>query len=114
MRMRAVAGLLMLCSIAGCGAQPAPAFFGAARAEAVRDGRRYVVFRKGDRVEVIRLGFARPGEHRAIRETMVALVPQMTGCRLSDFASRGDSGEMRGRLVACRPGRWQLPGEGDD
>ncbi|SDX13049.1 hypothetical protein SAMN05444006_11096 [Allgaiera indica] len=112
--MRWGAGLLMLFSIAGCGAQPAPAFFGAARAEVLRDGRQYVVYRKGDRVEVIRLGYARPGEHRAIRETMVSLVPQVTGCRLSDDASRGDSGEMRGRLVACKPGRWQLVAEGKD
>lgn len=100
--MRTIAALLQVAVMAACGAQPAPEFFGATRTDVVRDGRRYVVYRKDRRVEVIRLGYARPGEHHAIRATMIALVPQVTGCRLSAYASRGDSGEMRGRLVDCR------------
>jgi len=113
MGMRCAVGFLPLVLVAGCGAQPAPAFFGAARTQVERDGRQYVLFRKDDRVEVIRLGYARPGEHLAIRATMVALVAQVTGCQRSAYASRGDSGELRGRLVACKAGRWPLAPDGE-
>jgi hypothetical protein len=73
---------------------------GAQRFEAVRDGRHYVVLQKENLVEVIRLGYARPGEHQAIRATMIDLIPDLTGCRLLPTTLQGDSGEMRGR-VSC-------------
>ncbi len=91
--------LIPLIFLAACGAQPAPEFFGAERNEVRRDGRAYVVYRKGDRVEVIRLGHARNGEHAAIRATMIALVPEVTGCALRPSTLKGDSGEMRGSLT---------------
>lgn len=91
---------LVLMLLAACGAQPTPLMLGADRTEVTRDGRRYVVFRKGNRVEIIRLGWASPGEHQAIRATMIALIPEVTGCRLRDSSLQGDSGEMRG-LVTC-------------
>ncbi|NEX48686.1 hypothetical protein G3572_21050 [Rhodobacter sp. ETT8] len=84
--------------LAACGAQPAPQFFGAERHDVLREGRQYTLYRKGDAVEVIRLGYARRGEHQAIRATMIALIPEVTGCRLVESSLRGDSGEMRGRL----------------
>ena len=96
--MRLLVLLLLLCA---CGAQPTPAMFGAERHEAVRDGRRYVLYRKGDRVEVIRMGFAAPGEHQGIRAQMIALIPELTGCRLREASLQGDSGEMRG-FVTCK------------
>ena len=96
--MRALVILLLL---AACGAQPTPLMFGAERFEAVRDGRRYVLYRKGALVEVIRLGFAAPGEHQAIRAQMIALIPELTGCKLREASLQGDSGEMRGR-IACK------------
>lgn len=77
--------------------------FGAERFEATVDGRDYVVFLKGDRVEVIRLGYARRGEHQQIRATMLDLVPRLTGCRRRETSVQGDSGEMRG-LVTCAKG----------
>lgn len=90
---------LALCLIlAACGAQPAPQFMGATRTEVVRDGRTYVVFQKGNRVEVIRLGYARGGEHAGIRATMIDLIPEVTGCMLIETSLQGDSGEMRGSL----------------
>ncbi len=64
----------------------------------MRDGRAYTVFQKEERVEVIRLGYARRGEHEAIRATMIALIPDVTGCKLVESSLQGDSGEMRGRL----------------
>jgi hypothetical protein len=91
---------LPLFLLGACGAQPTPVMFGADRTEVSRDGRQYVVFLKGNMVEVIRLGYATRGEHQAIRATMIALIPEVTGCRLRETSLQGDSGEMRG-LVTC-------------
>ncbi len=88
-------GLLLL--LAACDS-PAPAFIGAERAEVTRNGRTYVVYLKGQMVEVIRMGYARRGEHAAIRADMIEVIPQVTGCRLVESTLRGDSGEMRGRV----------------
>lgn len=85
-------------SLAACGAQPAPEFFGAKRDEVVVDGRQYVVFHTDKRVEVIRLGYASRGEHQKIRATMIGLVEPVTGCRLVESTLVGDSGEMRGSI----------------
>ncbi|MCB5411217.1 hypothetical protein [Pseudogemmobacter faecipullorum] len=94
---------LILSLFAACGAQPAPHMFGASRYEAERGGRRYVVFLKGSHVEVIRLGYARNGEHQLIRAQMIGLIAELTGCRLLETTLQGDSGEMRGR-VSCPGG----------
>jgi len=77
--------------------------FAAERFEASRDGRDYIVYLKGNRVEVIRLGYARNGEHAAIRETMHALIAEVTGCRPVEASLRGDSGELRGRIACPGP-----------
>lgn len=90
--------VVILLALAGCGAQPAPEFFGAKRHQVTRDGRSYVLFHKDTRVEVIRLGHAGRGEHRAIRATMIALIPEVTGCDLLPHSLQGDSGEMRGTI----------------
>ncbi|WP_136645162.1 hypothetical protein [Tabrizicola sp. YIM 78059] len=84
--------------LAACGASPAVEFMGATRTDVTVAGRNYTVFQKGERVEVIRLGHARRGEHQAIRATMIELIPRVTGCRLLEHSLRGDSGEMRGSL----------------
>ena len=90
--------LLALCALAACGAQPAPEFFAAQRADVSRDGRSYTLYFTDTRVEVIRLGYAPRGAHQAIRATMIALIPEVTGCKLVDSTLRGDSGEMRGSI----------------
>ena len=77
--------IFLLFALAACGAQPAPQMFGAVRSEVARDGRNYVVF-----------------QHQQIRADMIALIPQVTGCRLVPSTLQGDSGEMRGRLVCPR------------
>ena len=82
----------------GCGAQPHPSMFGAESFNAQRNGREYVLYKKAERVEIIRLGYARAGEHQAIRAQMIALIPELTGCRLQEASLTGDSGEMRGRV----------------
>lgn len=96
--MKALAPLAVLALLAGCGASPAPEFFGATRSDVTVNGRSYAVFQKGERVEVIRLGYARRGEHQEIRATMIELIPRVTGCRLRETTLQGDSGEMRGSL----------------
>ena len=93
--MKAIIPLLFL---AACGAQPAPEFLGATRTDVTRDGRQYTVYHTEKRVEVIRLGYARNGEHQAIRATMIALIPDVTGCTLTASTLKGDSGEMRGAI----------------
>jgi hypothetical protein len=89
---------LMFCLLIGCGSQPAPEFFGAIRTDVVRDGRSYTLYQKGNRVEVIRRGYARRGDHQAIRAQMLALIPEVTGCSLLPASLQGDSGEMRGSI----------------
>jgi hypothetical protein len=71
---------------------------GATRTDVTVDGRTYTVFQKDERVEVIRLGYAKRGEHQAIRATMIELIPRVTGCTLREASLQGDSGEMRGTL----------------
>jgi hypothetical protein len=89
--------LLPILLLAGC-ASAAPEFMGASRTDVTVDGRTYTVFQKGERVEVIRLGYARRGEHQDIRATMIELIPKVTGCTLRETTLQGDSGEMRGSL----------------
>lgn len=91
--------LIPLILLAACGASPAPEFFGAKRTDVTRDGRQYVVFQKEERVEIIRLGYARRGEHQEIRATMIVLAEEVTGCKLREKTLQGDSGEMRGSLT---------------
>lgn len=90
--------LLLPLFLMACGAQPAPEFFNAKRADVTRDARQYTVFYTDKRVEVIRLGYAKRGEHQAIRAEMIALIPAVTGCKLSESTLTGDSGEMRGSI----------------
>ena len=60
------------------------------------------MFQKGERVEVIRLGYAKRGEHQEIRATMIELIPVVTDCKLKENTLTGDSGEMRGSLTCPR------------
>jgi hypothetical protein len=96
--MKALIALVFLAVFLAACASPAPEFLGARKTEVTRDGRQYVVLQKGERVEVIRLGYARRGEHQAIRATMIELIPEVTGCKLREATLQGDSGEMRGSL----------------
>jgi hypothetical protein len=93
-RMKALLPILLL---AGC-ASAAPEFMGASRTDVTVDGRTYTVFQKGERVEVIRLGYATRGEHQDIRATMIEIIPRVTGCALRESTVVGDSGEMRATL----------------
>lgn len=100
--MKHLIPLISLIFLTACGASPAPEFFGATRTDVNLNGRDYTVFQKGERVEVIRLGYARRGEHQDIRATMIELIPKVTGCKLRETTLEGDSGEMRGSLDCPR------------
>lgn len=91
--------LIPLILLAACGAQPTPLMMGAQRQDVTVAGRQYTVFWTDRLVEVIRLGWASPGQHQGIRTTMIGLIPQVTGCRLNERSLTGDSGEMRGRIT---------------
>lgn len=90
--------ILFTLFLTACAASPAPEFFGAKRVEVTREGRSYTVWHTEKRVEVVRHGYAKPGEHQAIRATMIALIREVTGCKLYEKSLQGDSGEMRGSL----------------
>lgn len=90
--------IFILLLLTACGAQPAPEFFGATRRDVQQDGRRYTLFYTEKRVEVIRQGYAARGDHTAIRASMIALIPQVTGCRVVESTLQGDSGEMRSSI----------------
>ena len=94
--------LIPLILLAACGAQPSPLLIGAQRADVTRDGRQYTVFWTPKLVEVIRLGYAKVGEHQGIRQVMIALIPQVTHCKLSETSLTGDSGELRGRITCLK------------
>ncbi len=99
----AMKALVLPLFLAACGAQPTPQMFGAERFDATRNGRAYTLYLKGNMAEVIRLGYARRGEHQGIRATMIALVPELTGCTIIASTWQGDSGEMRGRVRCPKP-----------
>lgn len=90
--------LFPLILLLGCGASPAPEFMNATRTDITVNGRSYVIFQKGERVEVIRLGYASRGEHQGIRATMIEVIPRVTGCKLRENTLTGESGEMRASL----------------
>ena len=94
--------LILLALLGACGAQPAPLMFGGARHETTVNGRDYVLYRKDNRVEVIRMGWASSGEHQEIRATMIEIVPWLTGCDVVPSTVQGDSGEMRARITCLK------------
>ena len=90
---------LALICLTACTASPAPGMWGAQQRDVVVAGRSYTVWWTTQDVEVVRHGWASAGEHQAIRATMLALVPQVTGCNLLESAVTGDSGEIHGPIT---------------
>ena len=80
--MKPLIPLIPLIFLAACGASPAPEFMGATRTDVNLNGRDYTVFQKGERVEVIRLGYAKRGEHQEIRATTIDAIPRLPRCKL--------------------------------
>jgi hypothetical protein len=98
MRRLTILATLML---AACDS-PAPQMIGAVETKVTRGGHDYAVYVRDGFVEVIRFGYARRAEQAAVREQMVALIPEVTGCIADPRSLQGDSGEMRARLRCPR------------
>lgn len=75
-----------------------PGMAGATKVEVTEGGRGYTLWYTDRQVEIVRHGWASPGEHQQIRATMFALIGQVTGCALNEASLRGDSAEMRGSI----------------
>lgn len=90
---------LLLLVLVACTASPAPQMWGAESRVVEVGGRSYTVWWTDRKVEIVRHGWTSPGEHQAIRATMIGLIPAVTGCRLNEVSLRGDSGEMRGSII---------------
>lgn len=90
--------LLILPLLAACAASPDPALVDTQSQTISRNGRDYTVWWTTSEFEIVRHGWASPGEHQQIRADMLALVPIVTGCPILASAILGDSGEMHGPL----------------
>ena len=87
--------ILALLLLAACDASPHPTFFGAVQSTTTVEGREFTVFQKENRAEVVRLGWANPGERRGMRERMILAAEQATGCQANPASFEGDDGEAR-------------------
>lgn len=91
--------LLVCLMLGGCDASPAPAFFAAAPTRVTVAGCDFTVFRKDDRAEVVRLGWATQAERSGMRAAMIAAAEKATGCRVKPNSAEGDDGEIKVRLT---------------
>lgn len=87
-----------LALLAAC-ASPAPEFFGAVRHDLELGGIRFTVFWKGERAEVIRLGYLTRAQRAPVPALMIRAAEQATGCRVLPGSVvtglPGDTGEAR-------------------
>ncbi|MFM2356813.1 MAG: hypothetical protein RLZZ528_2549 [Pseudomonadota bacterium] len=97
--MRRLSWTLPALLLASACASPAPEFFGAARQEVRLNGIDFVVLHKGDRAEVVRLGYLSRPERAGVQSLMVKAAEGATGCtvRPGSFVTAlpGDTGEAR-------------------
>ncbi len=92
--------LVFLLALAACDASPAWQMTGAPSQRVTVGGHDYTVWRKDGAFEIVRHGYAPRAEQGAVKATMLQVVAQVTGC--TPRVESGDSGEMRGRLTACK------------
>lgn len=71
--------LLPLLVLAAC-VSPAPDFFGATRQEVMRGGIRFVIYRSGAEVEVVRMGYLSRPARAAVPRLMAEAVEEAMGC----------------------------------
>ena len=62
------------------------------------EGYEMTLWRAGDRVEVIRHGYAPRADQPRLRPAMAHAIPGLTGCAISPGSLEGDSGVLRARL----------------
>ncbi len=94
--------LILLFGLAACSASPAPQFFGATRHPIRLGGIDFVVFRKDNLAEVVRLGYLSRPARAAVPQLMEEAAAHATGCRVRPGSMvtglPGDTGEARFRL----------------
>lgn len=92
--------IFLILLLAACDASPAPQMIGSQSTKVTVDGRDYTIWRNGTAFEIVRHGWAPVAERPVIEGRMAEIVAQVTGCKPNIV--QGDSGEMRGRLSACK------------
>ncbi|MEZ5772456.1 MAG: hypothetical protein R3D61_12885 [Defluviimonas denitrificans] len=80
---------------------PAPDFFGAERQEVTRGGIRFVIYRSGAEVEVVRMGYLSRPARAAVPRLMAEAVEEATGCPVVPGSMTADP--RRYRRGAVRP-----------
>lgn len=98
--------LVLLSGLAGCGASPAPQFFGAERDDVDIDGYHFAVYHRDSQAEVIRLGYLTRDRRDKVPALMIVAAEQATGCKVAGPLTglgrspslHGDTGEARFRL----------------
>ncbi|MFV0385478.1 hypothetical protein [Paracoccus sp. (in: a-proteobacteria)] len=73
--------LAMLVLSCAC-ASPGPDMFGADKFRVTLGGIDFVVYRKGDQAQVIRMTALAPGSHGGVQSLMEQAAAQATGCRV--------------------------------
>ncbi len=92
--------IFLILLLSACDASPNVTFMAAPKVNVTVAGRDYTVWRADTKFEVVRHGWAKPAERAEIIATMMTVVEQVTNCKATPVS--GDSGEMRGRLTACK------------
>ncbi len=103
-RRFALPALVLAALVAGCAATPSIDYRGVAPVPVEIDGREYRVWVRreggGGQVQVVRMGYARRGQHDGLVEAMVEAAEHATGCRVPPNSVEGDTGVINARL-AC-------------
>lgn len=89
--------LALILTLAACDS-PSPVLGRAEPTRLTGDGYQITVWRTGDRVEVIRHGFAKPADKPTLRATLVQAMRDATGCEPRKDSIEGDIGVLRARL----------------
>lgn len=89
--------ILALLVLVACDS-PSPWISGGVPTAFVAEGYDMTLWRAGDRVEVIRHGYAPRADQPRLRPAMARAIPELTGCTISPGSLEGDSGVLRARL----------------
>ncbi len=100
--MRILIALACALVLAGC-TSPSPRFAGTARQEVSVEGSRFIVFHRGDEVEVHRVSPEFLPRQRDVFLRAIMAIETVTGCALRPRSLTGDQAILRAS-VDCPPG----------
>jgi hypothetical protein len=95
--MRHAIALFLVLTLGACD-QPSPHLWGAQGTRAQAGGYAVTVWRRGDRVEVIRHGYAPRADQPALRPAMAQAIVDVTGCAVRPNSLEGDTGVLRAAI----------------